>query len=56
MAVKAVEMTRKIRDRHYEETKGLSVEEQIKAVRKKSEKLRGKLNKYQRPAPSPIKS
>ena len=29
MAVKAVEMVRRIRDRHFEETKGLSVEKQI---------------------------
>jgi hypothetical protein len=39
MAVKAVEIVRKIRDRHYEETKVLSVEEQIKFIRAKSEKL-----------------
>lgn len=34
--IKAVELVRKIRDKHYEETKGLSVEEQIKFIRKKS--------------------
>ena len=43
MPVKAVEMVRKIRNQHYEETKGLSVAEQIKFVRKKSEKLQRKL-------------
>lgn len=39
MAVKAVEMVRKIRDRHYEETKDLSVEEQIKFIKEKSIQL-----------------
>ena len=39
MAVKAVEMVRKIRDKQFEETKGLSVEEQIEFIRKKSEEL-----------------
>ena len=39
MAVKAVEMTRKIRDKHYKQTKDMSVQEQIDFVRKKSEKL-----------------
>lgn len=43
MPVKAVEMVRKIRDRHYEETKDLSVAEQIKFVRRKAEKLQRKL-------------
>jgi len=52
MAVKAVEMIRKIRDKHYEETKGLSAEEQIKAVKKKSAKLQEGLKKFQRPTPS----
>ena len=46
MAVKAVEMVRKIRDKNYEETKGLSVEEQIIAVREKSGKLRKELASY----------
>ena len=36
MAVKAVEMVRRIRDRHFEETKGLSVGKQIKFIKKKS--------------------
>jgi len=48
MAVKAVEMVRKIRDKHFEETKGLSVKEQIKFIRKKSEKLQKRLKIGQR--------
>ena len=43
MAVKAVEMVRKIRDQHYEETKGLSVAEQINFVKKKAEMLQKKI-------------
>jgi len=43
MAVKAIEMVRKIRDKHYEETKELSVEEQIKFVKDKARKLQGAL-------------
>jgi hypothetical protein len=39
MAVKVVEMVRKIRDKHYEETKDLSVEKQIKFVRDKAKRL-----------------
>jgi hypothetical protein len=49
MAVKAVEMVRKIRNKHYEETKGLSVEEQIKLVKKKSNELKEKLKMVRRP-------
>ena len=41
MAVKAIEMVRKIRDKQYEETKNLSVEEQIKFVRDKANRLQG---------------
>jgi hypothetical protein len=37
--IKAIEMVRKIRDKHYEETKNLSVEEQIKFVRGKAKRL-----------------
>ena len=48
MAVKAVEMIRKIRDRHYTETKVLSVQEQIKFVRKKSCELQKKLKRSKR--------
>ena len=43
MAVKAIEMVRKIRDKHYEETKKLSEEEQIKFVKDKARKLQGTL-------------
>lgn len=43
MAVKAVKMVRKIRDKHCEETDGLSVSEQIKYVKRKSEELQKKL-------------
>lgn len=43
MAVKAVAMVRKIRDKHYEQTKTLSVEDQIKFIRDKSLKLQEKL-------------
>lgn len=49
MAIKAVEMVRKIRDRYYEETKGLSVEEQIKFIKNKSEELQKELKIGQRP-------
>ena len=48
MAVKAVEMIRKIRDQHYTETKELSVQEQIKFVRKKSWELQKKLKRSKR--------
>ncbi len=48
MPVKAVEMVRKIRDKHYEETKGLSFSEQIKFIKEKSKKLRKGLKRYQR--------
>ena len=48
MAVKSVEMVRKIRDRHYEETKGLSVEEQIDFIKKKSGELKKRLKSSQR--------
>ena len=43
MAVKAIEMVRKIRDKHYEETKELSIEEQIKFVKDKASRLQGTL-------------
>ena len=48
MPVKAVEMVRKIRDKHYEDTKGLSFSEQIRFIKEKSQKLRKGLNRYQR--------
>jgi hypothetical protein len=56
MALKTVEMIRKIRDKHYEETKGLPVEEQIKAVKKKAEKLQEELKTFQRPTSSATKN
>ena len=48
MAVKVVEMIRKIRDQHYKETKVLSVQEQIKFVRKKSSELQKILKRSKR--------
>jgi len=48
MAVKAVEMVRKIRDRHYEETKNLSIEDQIKFTKEKSIQLQRLLQKRRR--------
>ncbi len=48
MAIKSVDMVRKIRDKHYEETKRLSVEEQIKFIREKSKNLQKRLKRSQR--------
>lgn len=48
MAVKSVDMVRKIRDKHYEETKGLSVTEQIKFIKGKSKDLQKRLKRSQR--------
>ena len=48
MAIKSVDMVRKIRDKHYEETKGLSVMEQIKFIKGKSKDLQKRLKKSQR--------
>lgn len=48
MAVKAVETVRKIRDKHYEETKGLSLAEQIKFIKEKSKRLRKGLKRGRR--------
>jgi len=42
MSVKAVEMVRKIRDKHYKETKDLPVEEQKALIKKKSERLQAR--------------
>ncbi len=39
MSVKTVEMVRKIRDRHYKETKDLSAEDQKALIKEKSERL-----------------
>ena len=49
MVVKAVEMVRKIRDKHYEDMKGLSLSEQIKFIKEKSKRLRKGLKRRQRP-------
>ncbi len=48
MAVKSVDMVRKIRDKHYEKTKGLSAEEQIKFIKTKSKDLQKRLKRSQR--------
>ena len=48
MAVKAVEMVRKIRDKQFEETKELSVKEQIEFIRKKSAELQKRFKRSQR--------
>jgi len=48
MAVKSVELIRKIRDKHYEQTKGFSLEEQIKFIRRKSRDLQKRLKRSQR--------
>jgi hypothetical protein len=45
MSVKAVEMVRKIRDRHYQILKDLSIAEQIEFYRKKSQELQAWLKK-----------
>ncbi|MFH2220365.1 MAG: hypothetical protein ABII68_12000 [Pseudomonadota bacterium] len=49
MAVKAVEMARKIRDRHYEKTKNLSIEEQVKFIKEKSIQLQRLLQRNEHP-------
>lgn len=48
MVVKAVEMVRKIRDKHYEDTKDLSVTEQIRFIKEKSKKLQEQLKRRKR--------
>lgn len=45
MPVKAIEMTRKIRDKNYKETKDLPIEDQIRIVKEKSKKLQEELEK-----------
>lgn len=52
MAIKAVEMVRKIRDKHYDETKDLPVLEQIQVVRELSGKLAKQMKRGQRVAES----
>ena len=39
MRVKAVDMVRKIRDRHYAQTKDMSVEDQIRFINRKAARL-----------------
>ena len=56
MAVKAVEKVREIRDRHYELTKGLSLEEQIKFIKQKSGELQEELRKSEPPRPQAVAS
>jgi hypothetical protein len=48
MSIKTVEMVRNIRDQHYEQTKNLSIEEQIKFVKAKSKKLQKEINNTRR--------
>lgn len=43
MSVKTVEMVRKIRDRHYKETKDLSAEDQKTLIKEKSERLQASI-------------
>ena len=45
MAVKAVEMVRRIRDQQYELTKNLPIEEQIRYINEKSKQLQKVLKK-----------
>jgi TnpA family transposase len=48
MAIKAVEMVRKIRNKHYEDIKSLSMTNQIRFYKQKSEKLQKILKKFER--------
>jgi len=48
MVVKAVEMVREIRDRHYEETRNLPFEKQIEYIKKKSQKLQNEIKSARR--------
>jgi len=43
MAIKAVDLTRKIRDKHYEQTKNLSIDEQIFFFNEKARRLQERL-------------
>ncbi len=47
MTVKSVEMVHKIRNKHYEETKELKAEEQIKFIKNKSKELHRRHKKRQ---------
>ena len=48
MAVKTIEMVRKIRDKQYEACKGLPFSEQLEFIREKSNRLRRELITAQR--------
>jgi hypothetical protein len=48
MAVKTIEMVRKIRDKQYEAFKGLPFSEQLEFIREKSNRLRRELTAAQR--------
>lgn len=48
MSVKTVEMVRKIRDRHYKETKDLSAEDQKTLIKEKSERLQASIRQPMR--------
>ena len=50
MAVKAVEMVRRIRDRHYEETRKLTKDKQIQFIKRKAELLQKEVAKRQQSA------
>jgi hypothetical protein len=45
MSVKTIKMVRKIRDKHFKETRGLSLHEQIRFIREKSDALRKAIKK-----------
>lgn len=47
MAVKSVDMVRKIRNKQYEATKGVSVEGQVKFIKAKSKDLQKRLKRGQ---------
>lgn len=44
MSVKAIEMVRKIRDKHFEETKKLPIESQLRYIKEKSKYLSEELH------------
>jgi|GEM_PF-1913615 len=46
MVLKAVEIIRSIRDKHYEQTKKLSINEQIEFFKRKSEELKKELKTF----------
>lgn len=48
MAFKAVEMVRRIRNRHFEQTKGLTPQQQIRFIKKKAERLQRSLKDRER--------